>query len=205
MADLSYFLIDTPFKDFTLVASDGQKIDVHKCVLYGQSNVFKNIFTDIGMAMENRYETGCEYDALMCAVMWMYGIRPTPWTNEGSIETSDAVFSRDGRTSTAKWHELYVVADKLGIEQMLSSSMYIHYDNQYVARFAMIGKGELDPFYVEERNYDLIYSNVIDTMAYTKYDFDKDEDVSILESLTERMIGDWVRSKLRKNSEYSLV
>lgn len=42
-------------------------------------------------------------------------------------------------------------------------------------------------------------------MVYTKYDFSDGEDICMLESFTERMITDCVKSKLRKNSEYGLV
>lgn len=119
-------LINSPFKDFTLIANDEQKIQVHKCVLYEQSEVLDNIFTDIGMKMETNYKTGCDYDTLMCVVIWMYGIKPTPWTNNGPIETSNVVFSTYDRTVTTKWHELHVVADKLGIDSMLFRSIYIY-------------------------------------------------------------------------------
>lgn len=205
MADVSSKLINAPFKDFILVANDGREIQVHKCVLHGQSKVFEKMFTDFGMIIDARYNIECDYDALVCAVMWMYGISPNKSVNTGLISTANVIFRHNGEIVSTKWHKLYEVADKLIIEGLLDWHSYITCDELYIDRFIALESGKEEPFRVEEANYESIYERMIKYIASQKYDINKEHIVAKLETFSERMIVSWVRHKKRRNSEYDLV
>lgn len=197
-------LIDAPFKDFVLVANDGKEIQVHKCVVSSQSKVIEAILINTNMKVEDRYETGCSYDALICVVLWMYGVSPISEKNYGNIDSSDVKFVHD-RQYITKWHELYVVADKLGVVELLDWKMYININPIYISRFSKLEDGTETPLYIEEVNYETIYNEIITSMALNKCNAPIIYFGDILEKLSERMIVDWVTHKTRMTDEHILI
>lgn len=194
-------LIDAPFKDFVLVANDGKEIPVHKCVLYGQSDVFNNLFTDIGMQIVDRFETDCDYDTLLYIVLWMYGVK---YKRFGTMPTLNVEFVHKDLKLTTKYSKIYDIADKLQITKLLDWKLYITINDQYVSRVIDIETGKKDRLRVEELNYEEIYKCVITHIALNVITSYK-TDIKFVRSMPPRMIVDWIKNKQRVLKEFCLV
>ena len=179
MADLSTVLFDSPFKDYTIISSDGREIQVHKCVLYAFSDYFKLALTNTQELFTN---TEFGYDDLLNVIRWMYGFKV-----QLTISSYD-------------------IADKFIISELLTMDWkkYIHIDDVYAIRFSSIMYGKLSPSTLEDKYYGQLYNAVVYHVCTTKYKFDRTEMESLYE-LHIDVLESWFTSRYRLACEYYLA
>lgn len=195
-------LFDSPIKDYTLVAKCGKKIEVHKCVLYTASDFFKNLFTTKDMKVENELQTDVSYDYLLRVVKWIYGFDYD--TKESRIKSCDGVIDA----------EIYEIADKYVITQLLNWKLYVFISDKYLVRYCNICDGKLQMNLVEERNiieikeaisiYVLQRDTIVTGGLVNKVYFYPSND-DILYYLQPELLNKWFISRYRKNSEEDMI
>lgn len=188
-------LFDVPFKDFVIVAGDGRKIPVHRCVLYASSEFFKALFTN-KMMQETRLETKFDYDALLLVIKWIYGVR-IQHNNRSPIElrmrTDDGV--------EVMYHKIYEIADMFEIFDIIDCP-YLFTDDSYNERFLSILRGAQIPTLMEERRFDEIYQvcvgRLVELIRNTKTH-------DIVYSYPPQMIVDAAKLKTRRYGDLEFV
>lgn len=179
-------IFDAPFKDYTLVASDGREIPVHRCVLYGESDFFKALFTN-KMMQENRLETKFDYDVLMLTVQWMYGYNiiyryGNPITYKVHINGGEHI----------EFYKVYEVADMFGLSAITDIGVDI--TGSYIERFSSIVGGKETPTMFEASRYNSMYEEYLIRLAYA-IDYEDEFFINIY-SFPSRMLVDLVKSRI---------
>lgn len=183
-------LFNAPFKDYTIIAKDGQKIKVHKNVLWLESDMFKALASNKNMKRENFIQTTYDYDSIRSIVLWMYG------------------FYVDFT------YDMYDVASFFRFSKILDWNLYIHYDSTYIERFNKLEDGTEEPTVMEEDHYEEIYKKILDVIIHTHYgatvitnrvtrDFSSNDDY--IYNLSIRMIKAWIKSRSRLDTETDMV
>lgn len=191
-------LFDIPLKDYTIIANDGQKIHVHKLILWSECDMFKTLFSRTELKQEDFIQTTYSYDSLLLVVKLIYGF---------SMELTN---------------DVYEIADYFMIQRLLNWRLYITVDNDYVYRFIDIENNKIVPSLVEKQNYLEIYDAVMDIIAKTCYytvsseincecvytkqsNLDRKLKNDMLLSVTTKMLKSWIMSRNRINNEDDVV